>query len=161
VSDATRVRETGPVPSRPPYATGSRSLSHLLRHPSLLLRPPTRDESLADLAAVRAGESRRVACVLAGDVEPWPRRHRQGVLIISLARDGASWRPTWARGAALPLVLPATEATVRDPTLSGHRPADDRFRTVVARFGDATLELDVPAADLPLVLGLLAPAGAA
>lgn len=153
------MRHTGPVPSRPPYATGSRSFSRLLGHPSLLVRRPTRDESLADLAAVRAGKPRRVACVLAGDRGPWQRRHRQGVL--SLTRDGASWQPTWGRRAALPLALPATEAAVRDPAPSGHRPADGRLRTVVARVGDATLELDVPAADLPRVLGLLAPASAA
>jgi hypothetical protein len=103
-------------------AAGTYGMSDLLLSParavSLMWKgPPGPEAGADDIAAVRAGEARKVSCFLRGSHDPYPRRLRQGTLYIS-AGD-AHWAPFWS------LRRPQLQINIK----SGHvrtRVADDR-----------------------------------
>jgi hypothetical protein len=146
---------------RPPRAAGSYGMASVLRHPSLVFKRPPRAASEADLAAVRAGEVRRVACWLAGSYPPFPPRFRQGWL--DLAKDDAQWRPLLSRRLVQHLTGPIESvrthpANVRDPGLPKGAP-DRAICTVVSCQTPAgSIDLVVPESDVPLVVGYFSPA---
>src|ERR1700678_507482 len=66
-------------------AVGTYGMSDMLRNPARQIRissegPPGREAGSVDIAAVRAGEARRVSCFLRGTLDPFPRRLKQGDL---------------------------------------------------------------------------------
>jgi hypothetical protein len=151
-------------------AVGTYGMSDMLRNPARQIRissegPPGREAGSVDIAAVRAGEARRVSCFLRGTLDPFPRRLKQGDLFLS-ARE-LSWKPFWGlRRTTLPITIAVTTvyeraADEREPNLSGkptggYRGVSPGF-TVITCYtfnGDAAESVDfvVPDTDAPLVL---------
>jgi len=80
-------------------AVGTYGFFDLFLNPVRLFRlvwqgPPGPEAGRADIAAVRAGEGRKVSCFLRGSVDPYSRRLRQGTLWISA--EEAHWVPFWS-----------------------------------------------------------------
>lgn len=69
----------------------SRVMRDFLLGRPLIAELPGRDASQADVDAVRAGESRIVACYLRGNFESYPRRVTAGKLRVST--DSITWTP--------------------------------------------------------------------
>jgi hypothetical protein len=147
---------------RPPRAAGSYSMGSVLRHPSRVFKRPPRAASEADLAAVRGGQVRRVACFLAGSYPPFPPRFRQGWL--DLSKDDAQWKPLFNR------LIPAQHLTepiesvrthpanVRDPSLPKGAPDRVMFTVVSCQTPSGRIDLVVSRWDVPLVVGYFSPA---
>ena len=141
-------------------AVGTYGFLDVLRHPSWIVRPPKPSEGLSDIEAVRAGEARSVSCFLRGTFDPFPRRLKQGSLVLS--GRGVSWIPFWSfKRQALEI-----EVTVDGVAT---RPADRRepnvkkggkafgvvtvpaFVVVTCTTPKGALDFVVPPADEPLV----------
>lgn len=139
---------------RPARAVGTYGLLDVVRgrRQPWGLAPDPR-ESLGDVAAVRRGESRVVACHLRRLPGRWSPGPRMGQLEIRA--DGASWRPWPALGrrsraldvTAVVLVRPAAGTDIR---LTG--PGNFHLFTLI-RCATSTGHVDllVPTADVPLV----------
>jgi hypothetical protein len=150
-------------------AVGTYGVATLLLNPvrgfSVMWKgPPGSEAGQADIAAVQAGEARKVSCFLRGSFDPFPRRLKQGALYIS-ARE-AHWVPFWS------LRRPKLQISMRTWSVRT-RPADYRephvkqggvslhgveipvFMVVTcttdARDDRKTVDFVVPAADAPLV----------
>jgi len=145
-------------------AVGTYGFFDLFLNPVRLFRlvwqgPPGPEAGRADIAAVRAGEGRKVSCFLRGSVDPYPRRLRQGSLCISAQE--AHWVPFWSlRRQKLQLSVGAVHvqtrpADRREPHVKkggGFIPAFWVVTcTMEAGNGHATADFVVPAADAPLV----------
>jgi hypothetical protein len=150
---------------RPINSAGTYGFIGVLRHPSLMFKPPSPDQSQADLAAVRRGEVRKVSCFLRGSFDPYPHRLRQGSLYLS--GPHALWEPFWSvRRACQQVNGPVLSVTIR--------PADHRepnvkkggggfvnvpsFTVVTCHTSCGAVDLLVPSADVPLVAGYFMPA---
>ena len=146
-----------------PKAVGTYGFFAVLRHPSRMIRPPGPSEGRSDIEAVRSGQARQVSCLLRGNFDPYPRRLRQGTLLLS--GPVASWTPYWSFKRQ-PL---AVEVTLDAVTT---RPADKRegpkvkkggrrwgvvaiphFSVVTCTSSLGILDFVVPPADEPLVAG--------
>jgi hypothetical protein len=151
----------------PKKAAGTYGTLGVLRHPSLILRPPPASSGESDLRAVRSGEHRLVSCFLRASFEPFPRTLKQGRL--ALADEKASWTPYWSVRRA-PLVVPTPVDSV------SVRPADHRepnvkkggtafgvvsipaFVVVTCQTRSGSLEFVVPHSDESLVAGFFSSA---
>ena len=151
---------------RPGNSVGTYGMIGVLAHPSRLLRQPSPAESQTDIAAMRRGETRRVACFLMGSFAPLPPRLRQGWLYLS-SRD-AQWKPLWSiRRRARQLNGPvesvkARLADEREPLMIqggkyGGIVARPKFGVVTCRTASGWFYLAVPAPDVPLVVDHFSP----
>ena len=122
----------------------------LLRQPARLFGPPRADAGISDIEAIHHGERRQVACFLRGPVDPFPRKFKQGVLVVSLGQ--AKWIPFWStKRQAIEFDFGIYSVDLRDT--DGE---DDRFRRAtrkVVACGSAHggLDMIVPPVDVPLV----------
>jgi hypothetical protein len=100
------------------------------------------------MAAVSDGETLRLACFLAASFGPLPRRAKSGWLYV--ARSGASWTPFLGSGKErLPLQLDGlTLAVTREGS---------EWTSLLAEGDAGRIELQVPTADVSLVLRFLQP----
>ena len=132
----------------------------MLRHPSRLFTSAGSSEGIGDLDAVRSGEGRSVSCFLRGQVDPYPRRLKQGTLILQGTQ--AAWTPYWSLRRT-PMRLDLDVLSVQS------RPADHRepnvkkggtafavvqvptFVVVSCTTPSGDVDCVVPAADEPLV----------
>jgi len=153
------------MPPKPQRAAGTYGFLGVLRHPSRILRAPAADA--ADIDAVRRGEARRVSCFLRGTVDPYPRRLKQGSLVLD--GDHAAWTPFWSLRRK-PLEVKMEVQSVET------RPADQRepnvkkggkaygvvqiptFLVVTCQAASASVDFVVPAADERLVRSFFADA---
>src|SRR5262252_1645411 len=103
-------------------AVGSYGVTDLLLNPVRALSikwkgPPGPEAGQADIAAVMAGEARKVSCFLRGSFDPYPRHLKHGALYVSA--EEAHWVPLWSlRRSALPIGIRARYVQTR--------PADHR-----------------------------------
>jgi hypothetical protein len=156
-----------PPRQRPPRAAGSYGPVSVLLHPSRLFGQPPPAASQADLAAVRAGQARRVVCWIRGSHPPFRPWLRQGWL--DLSKSGAQWTPLWGiRRPALQITGPIESVWTR--------PADDREPgvkkggqmygavqiptcvVVTCQTPSGSIDLVVPQSDVTLVVGYFRPA---
>jgi hypothetical protein len=145
-------------------SAGTYGFIGVLRHPSLMFKPPSPEQSQGDLEAVRRGEARKVSCFLRGSFAPYSRRLRQGTLHLS-ALD-VHWEPFWS--------VRRLPQQITGPVLSvSTRPADDRepnvkkggssilnvpsFTVVTCHTPHGAVDLVVPEADGRLVAGYFKP----
>lgn len=145
-------------------SAGTHGLIGVLRHPSLMFKPPSPEQSQGDLQAVRRGEARKVSCFLRGSFATYPRRLRQGTLYLSALE--VHWVPLWsARRLPQQITGPVLSVTTR--------PADDRepnvkkggssilnvpsFTVVTCHAPYGAVDLVVPEADARLVAGYFKP----
>jgi hypothetical protein len=141
---------------RPSKSAGTYGLIGVLRHPSRILKPPSREQNLGDLDALRRGETRRISCFLRGSYAPYPERLRQGTLYLAV--QDAQWEPFWS--------VRRTRQEVAGPVVSvTTRPADHRepnvkhggnsfvpsFTVVTCDTPHGAIDLVVPSADAALV----------
>ena len=124
------------------------------RPPRYASFPPGPQESLADIRAVRAGETRRVACYLRSQSGPYPRTFRRGVLEVG--GHTATWKRAGAiRGSQLRFdaevmsVLEIRQIGPRDQRLG--EPRAHLFALVHCAAPAGSLDLAVPIADVPLI----------
>jgi hypothetical protein len=153
---------------RPRNSAGTYGIIGVLLHPSRFFKPPPPAASQADLAAVRRGEARRVSCFLRGSSAPFPSRLRQGWLYLS--SHDAQWKPFWSIRRPAQQITGPIESVVT-------RPADHReprvkkggkaeyglvtipaFVVVTCQTPSGSIDLVVPSADVPLVVGYFSPA---
>jgi hypothetical protein len=131
----------------PGYRYGGAWLNHV----------PTPADGLPDLAAVQAGESRRVACCIRGDHEVIPDKSRQGELVVST--NGTHWTPYWSlKRHAVSIPAPTGEITSR-PMAKGDpgpflrtRSGESRYAFISFPCAVGMIELGLPKADGPLVV---------
>jgi hypothetical protein len=157
-----------PPRQRPPRSAGSYGFTSVLLHPWHFIKQPPPAASQADLAAVRGSEARRVFCYLRGSYAPFPSRLRQGWL--DLSRHDAQWIPRWS------IRRPAQQITGPIESV-WTRPPDEREPpgvpkggkmygalqmpacvVVTCRTPSGSIDLVVPGADIPLVVGYFRPA---
>jgi hypothetical protein len=146
---------------RPPRAAGSYGMASVLRHPSLVFKRPSRAASQADLAAVRGGEVRRVACWLAGSYPPFPPQFIQGWL--DLSKDDAQWRPFLKRRFPVqhltePIESVRTRSIFDRAGLPKGAPERGICVIVSCQTPSGSIDLVVPKSDVPLVVGYFSPA---
>jgi hypothetical protein len=154
-------------------AVGTYGFTNLLLNPvrglSIMWKgPPAAEAGRADIAAVQAGEARKVSCFLRGSSDPFPRRLKQGVLYISAPE--AHWVPFWSlRRPRLPITIGARsvrtrpadyrEPNVKQGGIALHGVEVPVFmvvtRTTDTSDADETVDFVVPAADAPLVASYL------
>jgi hypothetical protein len=138
----------------------------VLSHPSRFVKLPSPALSQADIAAVRRGESRRVACFLRGSSGPYPTRLRQGWLYLS--SHDAQWRPFWSirrrprqiSGSIVSVVTRPVD--YREPLVSkggkyGGLVVRPSFVVVTCQTPSGSFDLVVPTADVPLVVDHFTP----
>ncbi len=82
------------VTERARKAAGTYGFLDVLRHPSRMVRPPGPNDGASDIEAIRSGETRRVSCFLRGEGGPYPKKLKQGRLV--LGKDQAAWTPYWS-----------------------------------------------------------------
>jgi hypothetical protein len=142
-------------------------MAGVLAHPSRFFRQPSPREGLADIEALRRGETRKVACWLRGSPAPFRPHLRQGWLYLS-SRD-AQWKPFWSiRRPSLPFNDPVESVTTRSP--DDREPAAmkggtyglivvrPKWGVVTCRAMTGWFEMAVPAPDVPLVVDHFIPA---
>lgn len=129
--------------------TGTVSATDILRHPCKWLRPaPT--HTVEDWLSLVAGEPRTVACFLRADFGLYPRRLRQGTLLLSASSP--VWRPYWSmRRADLELPSIVARMSVREPGRRERNVKSWLFQVVVCTTLQGTLEIAVPRVDVPVV----------
>jgi hypothetical protein len=137
---------------QPPRAAGSYGMASVLRHPWHIFKLPPPAASHADLAAVRGGEVRRVACWLRGSYAPFPSRLRQGWL--DLSNYDAQWKPVLnRRQPVLHLTGPVESVRTRRAERRPQLCAGLTFQTP-----SGSIDLLVAKSDVPLVVGYFSPA---
>jgi hypothetical protein len=117
-----------------------------------------------DIDAIRAGRRREVTCFLRADFGPYPRRQRQGILVLT--STSAAWRPFWRlRRRPLSIAVRITSLRVRDaqPDEWNLKKGGTAFGVVtvptfcvvVCKTLDGTIEFAVPALDAETVAAAL------
>ena len=132
-------------------------MAEVARNPSLQYRPPPIEAGTPDIEAVRNGEARLVSCFLRGENDPYPRKPRQGSLVVSGTK--ATWTPYWSYvQKEVELNMRVDELERRDPDKrEGPRgtrlyPVFARYELVTLRTAKGAIDLIVTKVDAPLVL---------
>jgi hypothetical protein len=95
---------------------------------------------------LRYGVPVEMSCFLRGTFGPYPRRGRQGLLVLEAGT--ATWRTGWLRRTTHQLPLAGAGVTER-ALRKGRRDPAPLFRRVEVTHPEGTLELTIPTADVP------------
>lgn len=111
-------------------------------------------------AALREGRSTSFEAFIRGSTAPYPRRWRYGWVFVNL--EGATWKPRFSlRRRPIPLPAGATVEMLRRPAgFLENLATNPNCHIVVARAGDARLELAIVTSDVPTALQSLTGPGA-
>jgi hypothetical protein len=141
--------EAGPaVDAQPEPTAESAPAADVEAGPTLAAGAPSAPELRAVAAedVLRYGVPVEMSCYLRGSFGPFPRRGRQGLLVLE--RGTATWRTGWLRRVTHQLPLAGAGVTER-ALRKGRRDPAPLFRLVEVTHPEGTLELTIPSADVP------------
>jgi hypothetical protein len=105
-----------------------------------------RELPVAAEEVLRYGVPVEMSCYLRGSFGPYPRRGRQGLLVLE--GGTATWRSGWVRKTVHRLPLAGAGVTER-ALKKGRRDPAPLFRLVQVTHPEGTLELTIPTSDVP------------